>query len=351
MWIPQGWEWDPARWARAIRTHQQVRNRVEVWRAGTRLSSAAPFSTGEVTDQRVVAGQRRSLTLTVPESWQRWFDDGFIELRVFSGLRLSRGLVVECPLGRFPVLRPKRVWPAQDITINAVDYWQRVVNNNFGGPVMSPGGRIVNQAAQLMLEAGVGWPEITATNTSSAEAVLLEGTRTEAVAGFMESTSAEAWIDREGVARIVDSQIIGVPTSATDGNTESSALEPDWEKVYNQVAVRSSAQDVDFGTVTATIGYDAHPASPRKLGYVRTYNYSSPLLMNSDQGKAAASTLLQRVSALSQVYTYTCIPDPTRDAGDTIEGKTVSMIDTITHPLSLDGRQVITTVPIVETIT
>lgn len=345
MEIPENWEWDAERWAAAVRAHPQFRARVEVWFQGEQKSASAPFSAGVVTDTRVIAGQRRTLAMTVPPSWQRWFDlPGYLELRPYSGLIIG-GQLVEVPQGRFLLPRPGKRWPAADVSFTANDYWTRVVKSNFPGPRVSPGGKILDQAAILMMEAGLGWAEITATSTYSAGPKLLENkTRTEAVAAFMKSVSAEAWLDRRGNPRIVDAIGIGAPTSSIERTAESALLESDNDKVYNQVAVRSSAQDVDFGTITREITSPYHPASPQQLGYTNVYNFASPLLTDPAQGAKAADTLLARVSSLAESYSYECLPDPTRDAGDTIAGITVGQIESVTHPLTLGVRQMVTTV-------
>jgi len=346
---------DPERWKRALRGSHTATIRMELWADGTILSEAAPFEGGSVTDEWVT-GARRSLSTSIflNRSWRRWLDNySGLELRPYRGVRFSRHSLVECPMGRFPMRQPDIGRNTEAISVQCDDYFQRATASKFGGPTMSPGGRITLAIAQLLTQAGLPDARITATSTRSAAPVLLDGNeRDQAVADLARSIAAEVYLDREGVPRIANARTIGAPT--VDLGRLGYLIKLDISKVYNVVSVRSSASDVDFGTVTAAITWPEHPAHPYRLGSkkypeYRVLNYASPLLLDAAQGIDAARTILARRAGQARTVQYSDIPDPSTDAGDTATGTTkdgreVAQIQTVVTPLTVQEMQVITTV-------
>jgi hypothetical protein len=346
---------DPARLARAVVAAHRVISRVEVWSEGQQLSESASFEDGSVSNDWVVAGISRHLDLTVMPSrdWLRWFDFPNLEVRVFRGVRYSASASVECQLGVFPVLPPEIARPVAPVKVTADDYYQRVVTADFSYPVMSSGGLIVDQLSGLIRGALLPAPVILSGSQQVSPATLLDKTRHDAVVAFSKAGNVETIIDRSGSPVVRDARVLGAPTSEILTGAGEAAVgltvKPDWSRVFNMVSVTSSAQGVDFPAQVVSITDPDHPAHPSRIG-VRVKKYSSPLLVTADDALAAGWTVLARVSAAARSYTYSCFPNPTTDAGDSVLGATmtgteVSQILNVTTPLTAKGGvQTITTV-------
>lgn len=356
MWLPPGF--DPDRWTRVLSGSHKATVRMEVWADGVMQSESAPLLSGMATEDWAT-GPRWSLSCTVPptRAWRRWLD-GPVELRPYRGVQVSRSVTWEAPLGRYLVLPPERTLPQGPISISVDDYWQWVSSAKYAGPVMSPPGEIARAIAQVMAEAGLAGVDIRSTNHRSAGSVLIDKQRDEWVIGAARSISAEAYVDRDGTPVVVDSPRLGAPTSRAltgDGGTAVGVRRtPDWPRVYNTVAASSSATDVDLPTEWVSITLPSHPAHPARIGTpsrpnYRVYTYSSPLLRTTEQIKQAAQTLLERVSSTAEQYSYECIPDPLRGAGDTMLGQAITgtqlvQMQSVGHPLTIGEAQPITAV-------
>ena len=357
MYRPLGF--DPERWARAVAGSHRATIRMEVWSGSEQLSEAAPILSGMATEEWAT-GTRWSLNATVPptRAWLRWLELPSLELRPYRGIRISPSLNPECPLGRYPLLPPELTRPKDPISISVTDYYQWVSTAKFPGPVMSYPGKITESIARVLGEAGLTGTEIRSGKGNGAGAVLIDQQRDEWVAQAAKSIGVEVYIDRDGVPVIADAVRIGTPTSTAlvggGGTAVGVKRTPDWSKVYNVVWASSSATDVELPPEQAAITLASHPAHPTKLGSptrpnFRVYLYSSPLLRTTDQIKQAVRTTLERVSAMATQYQYVCLPDPTRSAGDTMLGATIDglqtvQIQSVSHPLTLEEDQQITTV-------
>jgi hypothetical protein len=346
---------DPVRLARAVVAAHRVTSRVEVWSEGQQLAESASFEDWSVSHDWVVAGISRHLDLTVMPSrdWLRWFDYPNLEVRPFRGVRYSGSASVECPLGVFPVLPPEMARPVSPIKVTVDDYYQRVVTADFSYPVMSADGRVVDTLVGLLAGAGLPGAQVTALAQQTSPATLLDKTRHDAVVLFSKAANVETIIDRRGVPIVQDARVLGDPTSEILTGAGEAAVgvgvKPDWSRVFNMVSVTTSAQGVTFDPQLAAITNPDHPAHPSRIGF-RVKKYSSPLLMDPDAAAAAAWSILARVSAAARSYTYSCFPNPTIDAGDSVLGATmtgseVSQVLNVTTPgTAKGGAQTITTV-------
>jgi hypothetical protein len=180
-------------------------------------------------------------------------------------------------------------------------------------------------------------------------------TRHDAVVQLAQSIGAEVAFSRTGVLTIADAQVLGAPTGNLVGLAEGFKRSPNWDAVYNVVAASSTMSGVTFDAARVGITWGDHPAAPQNLGSTdfpvwRVYTMSSPLLADYGQALDAATTTLARVSALSETYSFSGIPDPRIDAGDSViiptvtGGWKVAQVASVTHPLTPDGKQVITTI-------
>lgn len=343
---------DPERWTRALGRSHHVAARIELWSAGQPVDEV-PFVAGAVTDERKT-GVRRSLSLTVPatKQWLRWLDMPALELRPYKGIRWTpRHPEGEtCPMGRFPVLPPSRKLPNEPIQITADDYWQRVVDDNFGGPTQSfPGA--VRSIVERLIEEAIGRPAVnTTTNGAYAgEQRVWDKSRHDTIVEYLTAIGAEAFVDREGTPVIqdyADGPLSGLVQVAQGGSMIAISREPNWSAVKNIVGSRSSAQDVDFGVAFAVISDPNHPAHPSRIGR-RVMEFASPLLLTYGQGLASSQTLLAKNSALSESYSIDCIPDARKESGDLVPftsafGAKVGSIQKVTTPIGAGTQQITT---------
>ncbi len=340
---------DPEKWARAHAGSHTSTCRVELWSGSKMLSESAPVIDGAVTDDWVIAGVRRSLTMTVPPTpaWLRWLTQDSLEVRPYLGVRYSRILTDECPMGRYPLTQPERTMPAGPIPISVNDYSDWIEGADFvDTPVPRPAGKITDAIRWLVRGAGLPDPVNISTATERSGKVLLDQTRMDAVAEAAKSVAVDVYMDRRGVPTIADSLTLDDPTSEIlvgDGGTAVGvAVKPDPSKVYNVISVKSSATGVDFPAQVARITWEGHPAHPYRLGSrarprERVFHYSSPLVTTPAQAMRAAQSILARKSAPARTTVYQSFPDPSRDAGDsawgsTMTGSEVVQIDQVVHP-------------------
>lgn len=341
---------------RVIASPHTSTGRCELWSEGSLVTSAAPYVDGEVKDEWVQAGIRRSLTLSVPSTvtWFNWLRLPKLEIRPFRGVRLSSSESVEFPLGRFLVLTPELMArPAVALALQADDQWSWVVTADFTGLASSASGGVVNAIRLLIEGAGLGPVTVASTSVSVAKSVLFEGTRQDAIASSATAIGVEAYVDRFGTATITDVRALEYPTAyvlaQSGGTAVGLSVKPDWTGVYNTVSVLSSATDVSFPPQVASVTWPQHPAARGKIGE-RVMHYASPLLRTAEQGMAAAVTILRRVAAPSTLYSYTCVPDASIDAGDSVFGSTLDgsilpfQVQTITHPLNAETASQVTMV-------
>src|SRR5690349_11153394 len=124
---------DPEKWARFHSRSHTSTCRVEVWSGTTRLTESAEIIDGAVTDDWVIAGVRRSLQMTVPNSraWRGWLAKDSLEVRPYLGVRYSARSMDECPMGRFPVSPPDMTLPSSALTINANAYADSTADADF----------------------------------------------------------------------------------------------------------------------------------------------------------------------------------------------------------------------------
>jgi hypothetical protein len=265
---------------------------------------------------------------------------------------------MECPLGVYPIRVPEQARPVTAISFKVDDYYSRIVDANLTWPIQVPAGWLIRDSiAWLFTTLGFTRTDVLASlAVVNPVGVWYTKTRHDAVVDLAQSIGAEVFLSRTGVATVADARgLTASPTGSLVGLAEGFKRTPEWDKVYNVVGAASTMQDVKFQPARAAITWDEHPAAPQNLGSTnipvyRVYNYSSPLLADYDQALAAANTILQRVSAVAETYSFTGIPDPRIDAGDSIliptvtSGTKVAQVSSVTHPLTPGGRQQVTTI-------
>jgi hypothetical protein len=335
--------------------------KLEAWSLGAKLGEAVPggpevgaayFSDGSVQDT-FVTGVRRTLTLSVPQNktWLDWLTKPALELRPFTGI--NYGNTVEwCPQGRFIVKsRPRSLRPGL-LSLKANDFWERVTDADFPG-ARSYGGRAFELRGiirQFISETGDYVVSERATSTAVAsQDYVWEGTRMKAITDLCQAIGATAHFDRVGVP-VVEDWAQGPNVLVLRDNLVDVNATVGWEKVYNTVVAKTSAQGVVFDPVVVSITDPNHPAFRGNLGGDVVKTFTSPLLMTPDQAGAAAYALLWKHSGPSRTVTLSIVPNPALDAGDVVTvdwpgGPDVVRIQTITHPLG-KGAQAITGMPL-----
>lgn len=354
MWWNTDDDYD--RFSRALGRSHQVSTRIEVWSTTGMLADAAMWIDGSVTDEWVT-GMRRTMSLTVPPTrrWMGWFaNEARLEIRPFRGIRFSPALTIECPMGRFPVLPPERAVPAEEIKINAHDYWDFVKFSDFVGAAGSATGLIVDQLARLIRDARLPEPIVATADRTTTPGVIFERTRHDAIEELATAIAAECYIDRLGRPVIAPLRLQTDATSEAltgSGNTVTGIqVDPNWDDVYNVVTAASTANDVDFPTQAAYIEWIDHPAHPNQVGWLKTLKITSPTLRDADQALDAARAKLVKVCAPASTVTYKCVPDPRRDASDSILGTTLdrdsvtTQIQKVTTPFKAGDDQTVETV-------
>ena len=345
---------DVAKYRRMLAAPHTRTARIELYSGGELVTSAAPFIDGSVKDEWIQTGIRRSVSVSVAPTaeWFSWLRLDTLECRPFRGVRLSSSETIEFPLGRFRILTPELVArPAASVSLAGDDYWSWVVSADFTGIAASTSGGVVNTIRQLIEAAGIGPVTVASSSTATAQSVLFEGTRQDAIVNAAKSIGVEAYVDRFGAATISDARILEFPeaylVTRVGGTAVGMAVKPDWTSVYNSVSVVSSATDVTFPAQVASITWPQHPAARAKIGQ-RVMHYSSPLLRTSEQAMEAAVSILRRVSAPSTLYSYTCVPDASIDAGDSVFGSTLDglilpfQVQSVTHPLNAESAAQVT---------
>lgn len=342
---------DPVRYARALRASHRVATRLEVWSQGVPVDEAS-FEDFTVTDTWVTAGVRRSLSLTVEptRAWLKYLDLPALDVRPYRGIQFSRSSSVLCPLGVFPVLAPGQGLPVSKISINADDLYQRVVRASFAVPLQTADGSLGETLVGLLNGAGLEAHVLTGAAGARVPAVLFDkgnGSRAKAIGDYAKSAGVEVWVDRLGLATVADGAGLTVPATDLFGTTRSFTTKADASKVFNQVAVSSSAQGVSFDPQRAYITDPDHPASPQRVFGYTVLDYASPLILTPDDALFAAQQILAKVSGEARTYTYACVCDARRDAGDSIlgqamKGTQISQIASVTHPSK--GDQTVSTV-------
>lgn len=346
MVVPEWWD--------TTGSHKAVA-RVQVWSNGELVTTTDDIIDGSVTE-KWVSGVRSTLSLTVDASpeWLEWLSLPAAVLVPYSGMAAGSEEAL-FPHSLFPVLPPSQQLPVRALQIDVDDSWQRVVQNDFPGPVASDAypGEIRDTIAWLLGEVGIGWPalgnptvwaggEPPIVSASSAAPVPLgvvwDQSRDQTIRTLADAIGADAFIDRWGAVRVADhvSQPGADLTDGVDGTVVTVQSTKDWSGVANRVIAASTAQGVSFDPVQVDITDQLHPAYARRIG-TRVYRFSSNALLSSGDALNAALVLLAKRSAPALAWTVTCVPDASRCVGDLINvttdlGTVRAVVQEVSHP-------------------
>ena len=340
---------DPDRFGRVTAASHRSTARVAMYAAGELLTASAPILNGEVRYDWGT-GIRASLTLTVPPipRWLDWFRLFPLTAVVYRGLDYGQ-TSVEVPMGVFPLLPPDRESPTAPLTITANDRWQWVLDDRLVSPSRQPARpKTKDFIAELLAEVDLT-PVVTATSPARLAPQVWDQDRSDIIADLCTAIDAEAYVDRQGVARVRDFDPVSTGSVIRDGagGTIVTIREAaQWDEVRNRVHAWSTNADSLGVRALASIIEPTHPLHESKIGR-KVEVYESPQLWDQLQAYRAARNVLRKKAKLGRVYTISCVPDPRRDPGDrfTLQsplGTESCVIQSVSTPLEA-GVQTITT--------
>jgi hypothetical protein len=333
-------------------------HRVDVYRGSVLLGSLSP--TGGSVSGDFSTGPRLSLDCSFTPDAAALVVPGN-ELRPFSGFNYGSGPKDLLPLGQFPITATDIVFN-QDIQVTPLDKYQWITGSTFLTPYTSPAGVQIRQIlTSLVLGTGM-WTAAQVTNTISSAAVAVAQTwdqdRGQAIADLCTAVGAEAYVSRTGQfilqnRRPRSTPVVSMVTGDGGRLTTAPKVTTDTSAVYNVVTIVPTNTDPAFviPSVTVRITDTSNPAYPipgRVL--TRPYRLDGTQFTTTAQAVAAAQKVLTKISAKAEQIAITCHPDPSLDAGDTIQivlpdgTVKVGQIQQITYPLNTRDDQQITTV-------
>jgi len=308
-------------------------------------------------------GPRRTLSCTIaPLSglYDQLAQIGVV-LHAYTGVQYLNGQSDTEPQGVFDVDVASVGYAASgNISITAVDWWQRIVNTPFLVPRASTKGATVRaQIITLLTEALPAGTAVTDTSTSTATvpSQTWDSDRAQAIQDLAKAAGLDVGFDRTGSPFIRDVPVLNPSSVAfTIDASEVGVLldasrERSRQKVRNVVLITGTGADGstpftpqvvwDNDSTSATYAgpgagsgpYTSLPAASTAgpLGQ-RIYKYSSPLITTTAQAIVAGQAILSRVTALASQVTGTSVALPFLDDGDTV------VIDfPPTDPLSATG--------------
>lgn len=262
--------------------------------------------------------------------------------------------------------------PGDTLQLTCPDRSLKIARNRFGVARSSIASNKAWQEIQRLVEGAwpgstypfPGWSLLDESATSKVGSILWDdGQRDAAITSLCTASSVEMFFDQQGKAVLRPVPLLSsssVPAWTVDANAPGAimtAADRSWDmsSVRNAVLASTSATDVTFAPQlwqNTTVGDPLNVTGP--LGFV-PYYYSSPLLRTAAQALAAAKTILRKQLGVARQLTVEAANNPALDAGDVIKVMLpkidrntarpieLHIIDSVTHPLTPQGTQQITT--------
>lgn len=343
-------------------------------RGGSTIATADDLAvTGGTITDTIKPGVAKSLNLEVkatPGLYDELAPAG-VTLTATCQVTMTDKSVVTIPMGVFDVSDQSMTVLDGTLKLTAPDKWVRIQRAKFVKPEYAvPGVQVVTQLGALIQGAlGISEPvNVDSTLYAAMCPMLFEGDRDAVINQIAGWTSQWVRFDRNGTALISDTPGIGLGTDwLIDSSPTGVLTELDRQRsrstTYNVVAVHSSnagselfapayAWDSDSTSVTYA-GTDPinSPGLAGPFGVV-TYSYDTPLEMTNSQAYATALNILAQVSGLASQVSLSATLNPAMDAGDVIEvlpprerydipiASERHLVETVTHPLVVDGTTV-----------
>jgi len=359
----------------AVRAGGKWYGYVEAYLAGTQITVLDEFGqptshlplqvdgSNQVTVDGSAPGPRRTLSCTLAPLVGLYdaIAQVGVELHAYTAVEYLNGAVDTEPQGVFDVDVASVGYAANgNITLTAVDRWQRIVNAKFLVPRASSKGATVRaQIATLLTEAlpsGTGVTD-TSTSTATVPAQTWDSDRAQAIVDLANSAGLDVGFDRTGSPFIRDvpvlnaSNIVFTIDAAETGVLIDANRQRSRQNTFNVVLVTGAAVDGgdpftpqaiwDNVSTSATYAgpgsgagdWTTLPAASTAGPFgQRVMFLSDPLITTAAQAIVAGRAQLSKVSGLAAQLTLTTAPAPMLDDGDTI-----SVVLPPTDPLSVTG--------------
>lgn len=294
------------------------------------------------------------------------------QLRVYASVTYLNRTSVTIPMGVYIVQDPKHVTGVGAVSVQADDKWAGIQRAKFVGPRNStPGATVTQQIASLITEV---YPSdtvsITATSTATVGTLTWDQDRAQAILDMATSIGARVYFDRNGGPVLADIPTTGGGSAnwtadaldSSSGTMLGLTLGQPVTDVCNVVVASSSsassqafAPQVAWDSNSASPTYAgtdpfAHPETAGPFGISVKY-IDTPTNTTASGALAAAQTELARSLALVQQASVEIAPNPAVDSYDLVDVRppaeswggssqtTRYVVDTVTHPLTLDGGQ------------
>lgn len=358
-------------YTRAIRSGAVVWYTVDAYRGNIQVATDLRPSGGSILDT-TKPGVRRLLDLQLapePGLFQELEPTG-TELLVTGHIRYTDRTVVDIPMGWFDVDSQTLSEGGGGLSLTAPDRWEKVKRARFIRPYSVPKGRRVVDAITAMIRGALGGNtevlELSGSQVKCA-AQTFERDRDQAILDLAESAGLWVYFDRDGVATIVRQPTgSGLARWRADASATGVLVKLDRERsrtyTRNVVVVESSAADAPaFPTQTV---WDANPSSPTYAGSnpftspatagpfgIVPHFHDTPLPLTATEARQTALTILARTVGLASQVSLEQGHNPAIDAFDTIEvlpprerydmARVIErhVVDSVRHPLTVDGTQ------------
>lgn len=312
------------RFRKALAGPHIAKTRLDLYSQGVPQATDVHFEDGSITDQEVIAGQRRSLTLSIPDDywWTRWLQLPGLEVRPYGGLDYGASDEL-CPLGVFEIQqRPRRLTPGT-LQLTAPDRWgSRISQAGFLTDRWSnPTWSAALSLSRLIRESATSWQREQVVETlvdRGRTPRVLWRDKSQAMNDLAQSLAAEALFDRVGIPVIRNRRYGANVVTLRDGVggtlTEMSRVS-DQSRILNRVSVSSSNPDVKFDPYILSISDPNHPAHESKVG-VKAKAFQSQSLRDRAAAGRMAKDILRRSSSWSRQLSGTMIVDFSLESGD-----------------------------------
>lgn len=372
-----------AQMSAALRHPHKTVVRVEAWRDGQRLDTAAngfPFGLvvlgGEVKlDANAKVRRQINVTVEASDTLLRLLSP-IAELRPYRGIRYPDGSTTMVPLGRMEIETQRLGYsPDGTLTLSGGDAWTRIQAAEFLTPASSVlGTRIIDQLSAFLTGAIPSLSVVLdpALPIWAIGSKVWETSRAGAIEEMLSALGAELAFSAEGDAVVRPIPTLGDAVWTVDADSESAVLlsadrDQSVQNTRNVVVVTGSGAD-GGDPVEPQIVWDNNPLSYTFAGLdpvnspvsagpfgVRVHRYSTSLTRGAAEAYIIATALLRKMNGLSRQLSLTAAVNPGLEPGDTIavrlptDPKTAArlverhIVDSVTIPLTPDGVQQIVT--------
>lgn len=244
----------------------------------------------------------------------------------------------ECQIGEFMITQISTPRAPAIVSITGIDYQKKCLDSTFDEAVaFSPGENVLNLIRDFAANAGItkfrlGGPIVGSMGSTTSTSYAFDATsaRWDAMAAIAEGANLEIFFDAQGylVTRPFFDPSLSAPTlilkvGDPDGNLVDWSEISDPSLIYNRVVVSGVSTDSALtGALYQGIVENHEPSSPtsiERLGYTRTYYYSSPFFDSDQQCLDYARSMLAIHALENFQLSYTSIVFAWLEAGEIVQ--------------------------------